>query len=453
MEQCAALVLAAGKGTRMHSERPKVMQTILGSPMLVCVYLALRPLFGERILTVIGHNAQYVQEAFPSERFIVQSEQLGTGHALAVSLPELARGGYERVLVVNGDAPLITEEVIARFLAQAGSADLAFATAKLDDPGAYGRVVRNADGSVQGIVEAKDYDSDRLGPASGEINVGLYLMARDLAETLLPKVEKSPVSGEYYITDLVHLALAAGKQVCGVVLGSDTNLLGVNSPLELSVMEEYLRAFTNKKLMQSGVIMHAPDLIRIGPEVVVEAGCELTGPLEIYGKSVLRSGARIDSHCVLRDCEISGQAHVHSFSHLDQAYVGEGALVGPYARLRPGAYLEEGSHVGNFVELKKARLGKGAKANHLTYLGDAEIGQGTNIGAGTITCNYDGKKKHKTIIGEHAFIGSNTALVAPVHVGNNALIGAGSTITRDVSEGNLSVARARQKDYPKLLLH
>ena len=450
METCAALILAAGKGTRMHSQKPKVLQTILGSPMLACVYKALKPVFGDDILTLVGHRADLVQACFPEEHFVIQSEQQGTGHALACALPMLTQKGYHQTMVVNGDVPLLTEDLTRLFLEKAENFDLAFATLTLTKPGAYGRVRRN--GSQVEIIEAKDYDEASYGPPTGEINAGLYLIDCKLAAQLLPKLTRSPKSGEYYITDLVALASQAGARVAAINLGSDQRLLGVNSPRELSDMEEFLRQQIVDGLLDKGVICHAPDLVRVGAFVEIEPGCELTGPCEIYGHSHICQGVEIASHCHIEDCRIAKGARIHSFSHLVQAEVGEGALVGPYARLRPGAVLEEDSHVGNFVELKKARLGRGAKANHLSYLGDASIGQGTNIGAGTITCNYDGKNKHRTEICEHAFIGSNTALVAPVSVGRGALIGAGSTITHNVPEGNLSVARAKQKNFAQRLL-
>ncbi|MCR5813648.1 MAG: bifunctional UDP-N-acetylglucosamine diphosphorylase/glucosamine-1-phosphate N-acetyltransferase GlmU [Desulfovibrio sp.] len=445
MEKRAALILAAGKGTRMHSPKPKVLQKILGSPMLACVYQALKPLFGSDIITLVGHRADLVQASFPEEHFVVQNEQLGTGHALTCALPELCQKGYSHVLVVNGDVPLVTEDLLRRFLDEACGSDLAFATIQLDDAAAYGRVVRR-NGQIA-IVEAKDYDESRDGPVTGEINAGLYWLTIDLAKSLLPMLTPSPKSGEYYITDLVALACQAKARVQAVMLGRDNRLLGVNSPKELSEMEELLRQEIVQGLLAKGVICHAPELLRVGPLAQVEAGSELTGPCEIYGHSRICAGAEIASHCYLEESCVAEGARIHSFSHLSGAEVGVGALVGPYARLRPGAVLEEDSHVGNFVELKKARLGRGAKANHLSYLGDASIGQGTNIGAGTITCNYDGKNKHRTEIGEKAFIGSNTALVAPVRVGAGALVGAGSTITHDVPEDNLSVARAKQKNF------
>lgn len=443
----AALVLAAGKGTRMHSDRPKVLHTLLGEPMLGHVLAALAPEFGEDIWIVTGHRAELVRAAVPGGRFVLQEEQLGTGHALLTALPSLA--GYDDILVINGDAPLVTTALLREFLSRARGYDLAFATIALDVPGAYGRVVR-MDGHIEAIVEAKDYDVQRYGAPSGEVNAGLYLVKRTLAERLLPAVGNANRSGEYYITDLVALALADGAKVQGIVLGHDESLLGVNSPRELASAEAILQRRTTDALLASGVILHNPGQVRISPFCTVEPGAEITGPCEMTGRCLVHANACVMANCVIRDSEIEGGAEIRPFSHLEGALVHEGALVGPFARLRPGAELGKNSHVGNFVELKKTLLGEGAKANHLTYLGDATIGAGTNIGAGTITCNYDGRHKYRTEIGADAFIGSNTALVAPVHVGGGALVGAGSVITKDVPDGELAIARGRQKNLGRL---
>ena len=453
MAQRAALILAAGKGTRMHSARPKVLQSLLGEPMLAYVVAALRPLFadgagGESVWAVVGHGAEQVEAAFPGLRTVRQQEQLGTGHALAQALPALRHSGCTHVLVVNGDVPLLSTDVVRRFLDEAGGAAIAFASLTLDDGGAYGRVVRH-EGEVAAIVEAKDFDPARHGPDTGEVNAGLYLLEVEAVARLLPRLGNDNKSGEYYITDLVALGLAEGLAVRGVDCGRDESLLGVNSPAELSRMEELLRARVADRLLANGVTLHAPDLVRVGPFAEIAPGAELTGPCEIYGRSRVAAGASVESHCVLCDSAVGPGARLRSFSHLERAEVGEGCVVGPFARLRPGAVLDAGSHVGNFVELKNARLGRGAKANHLSYLGDAEVGAAANIGAGTITCNYDGVHKHRTVIGARAFVGSNTALVAPVEVGEGALVGAGSVITRDVPAGEMGIARGRQKNLPR----
>lgn len=460
-----ALILAAGKGTRMPSPRPKVLQTLLGESMLGLVYTALASLSEvERVLTLVGYEADLVRaetercarrlarrDLRPEEGVVCieQTEQRGTGHALLTALPELEKG-CGRVLVVNGDMPLLPPGALRHFMAEAGNAEVAFLTLMLNEPGVYGRVMRDVAGRAVAIVEAKDYVEAEHGRAPHEINTGVYLLNVDAARRLLPALTTDNKSGEYYITDLVKLAVAAEMRVRGVAVREDgAALLGVNNPAELAAAEASLQRRRVAELLASGVILHAAEAVRVGPFARVEPGAELFGPCEIYGDSRVEGGALVESHCVLRDVVVGAGARVRSFCHLEDAVVGSRCQVGPYARLRPGAVMEEDAHLGNFVEMKKARLGKGAKANHLAYLGDAEVGPGANVGAGTITCNYDGRNKHRTVIGPGAFIGSNTALVAPVTVGAGALVGAGSVITKDVPDGALAVGRGRQVNIPR----
>lgn len=440
-----ALVLAAGKGTRMHSDRPKVLHEILGEPMLAFVYEALDPLCPGNVLTVTGFGADQMEKAFPERTrdFVLQAEQLGTGHALQTAWERVSASGKEFCLVVNGDTPLLHTGALERFLDQSQGADLAFATITPGHPGSFGRVVRDARGEVAAIVEAKDLDPALHGDPR-EVNAGVYVLRLAAIGPLLARLTNANQSGEYYITDLIALAKAAGLSVRGVECGADTNLMGVNSPLELAEAEEHLRARTARMWLARGVMIHRQELAVIGPRARLEPGSCLHGPCELYGATRLARGAVVESHCVLVNAEIAENARVRSFSHLEQASVGPSCVVGPYARLRPGAVLLEKARVGNFVEVKKSVLGKGAKAGHLSYLGDAEIGPDVNVGAGTITCNYDGKNKFATVIKAGAFIGSNTALVAPVTVGENALVGAGSVITKNVPDGELAVARGRQ---------
>lgn len=446
-----AVILAAGKGTRMKSEAPKVLAGLLGLPMLWYVRRAAAALCGDRVLAVVGHRADLVEAAFPDwkDAFVPQAEQLGTGHALAAAQPAIRAAGWEHVLVVNGDAPLVTAQSLAPFVreALAAAADLAFVTIEVPGGGSYGRVVRG--GGAVAVVEAKDYDTARHGPVTGEVNAGVYLLRVDAVAPLLDKLSNANASGEYYITDLIGLAGEAGLSVLAHCRGADPAYLGINSPAELVAAEELLRREIVAAHLAAGVVIRAGDQVRIGPEVALAPGAELCGPAECYGATAIAAGAVVDSHTVLRDTTVAAGAHVQSFCHCTGAKIGPDCQVGPFARLRPGAVLEAESRVGNFVEMKKAVLGRGAKASHLTYLGDAEVGEAANIGAGTITCNYDGVHKHKTVIGEHAFIGSNTALVAPVTVGPGALVGAGSVITKDVPEKSLAVARGKQVILPR----
>ncbi|MYL82396.1 bifunctional UDP-N-acetylglucosamine diphosphorylase/glucosamine-1-phosphate N-acetyltransferase GlmU [Desulfovibrio aerotolerans] len=450
-QRIGALALAAGKGTRMRSDAPKVLKTLLGKPMLWYVTKALATLYAADVWTVIGHRAESVAAAFPelAGRFVTQTEQLGTGHALVTALPALTQAGLSHVLVVNGDAPLVTAESIEAFCAAAlaADADVSFVSIELPDPGAYGRVVR-CDGRVA-IVEAKDFDPARHGTPSGEINAGVYLLRLEAVAPLLGRLSNANNSGEYYITDLVSLGEAAGLRVLAVNRGNDAAYLGINSPRELVAAEEILRRRIVDLHIEAGVVVRMADSVRLGPQVRLAPGVEVCGPLELYGRTTVAAGASLASHCVATDAVIGENVVVQSFCHLDNVRVDADCQVGPYARLRPGAILETGARVGNFVEMKKSVLGPGAKAGHLTYLGDAEIGAGVNIGAGTITCNYDGVHKHKTVVGREAFIGSNTALVAPVTIGAGALVGAGSVITSDVPDGMLALGRGRQVVKPR----
>ncbi|WP_028572218.1 bifunctional UDP-N-acetylglucosamine diphosphorylase/glucosamine-1-phosphate N-acetyltransferase GlmU [Desulfonatronum lacustre] len=451
VQSLSALVLAAGKGTRMHSDKPKVLHTLLGEPMLWYVLEAVRPLAGEGAYTIIGHGADLVRKQFPGERFILQKEQLGTGHAVLSAWSEILAGNVRWCLVINGDTPLIDGVMLERFCAAMmhDGVDLAFVTTTLDDPLSYGRVVRDAAGSVRGIIEAKDFDPKRHGEPTGEINAGIYLLRVATMGPLLSKISADNKQGEYYLTDLVDLAVRGGLRVGTLAAGDPLACMGVNSPLELVASEDALRRRIAQALLQGGVTIHLPDSVSIGPRVVVEPGVEIFGPCEMYGAAHVRRGAVLESHTWLKNSRIGSGSVVRSFSHLEGASVGEGCVVGPYARLRPDAVLEAGARIGNFVEMKKARLGKNAKASHLTYLGDAEIGEDVNIGAGTITCNYDGKRKHRTEIGPRAFIGSNSALVAPVRIGADALVGAGSVITKDVPDASLAVARGKQQCFAR----
>lgn len=444
------VILAAGKGTRMHSDKPKVLHTLLGEPMLWHVLEAMRSVVPDRTWTVIGHQAEQVQAHFPDEHFVLQKEQLGTGHALQCAWPKVVHEQARWCLVVNGDAPLMDATAVRRFCRSmiGEQVDVGFMTLRLADPESYGRVVRDDQGRITAIVEARDHDPSRHGPASGEINVGVYLLRVDAAGPLLARISADNRQQEYYLTELVELAIRQGLLVQAMDAGGAGSVeafMGVNSPMELASAEEHLRRDIVQKWLKRGVTIHLPTAVCIGPRTRLEPGAEVFGPCEMYGRTTVAAGAVIESHTWLKDTRIGPGSIVRSFSHLEEALVEGQCVVGPFARLRPGAILENQARVGNFVEIKKARLGAQAKANHLSYIGDAEVGPQANIGAGTITCNYDGKNKHKTTIGAGAFIGSNTALVAPVRVGDNALVGAGSVITRDVPDDSLGVARARQR--------
>lgn len=443
-----ALILAAGKGTRMCSERPKVLHTLLGQPMLGYILDAVKSVFPTPPLVVAGHKAELVEAAFPDVEYIRQKEQVGTGHALQIALSQLEALAVSHVFVINGDAPLITSGLIRDFLHKAEDADIAFATAIMPDPGSYGRVVRNH-GVLQAIIEAKDFDINAHGPASGEINAGLYYIALRSAAGLIRRLAPAHEGGEIYITDLISLGLEAGLAVRGIPMPSPDRLLGVNSPMELAQAEDHLAHAAVTRLLSEGVSIHAPAMARINPNVKIQPGAEIFGPCEIHGATTIAANAVVEAFCTINNSDIGAGARIKSFSHLEGAVVEAAAICGPYARLRPGAVVKKNAHVGNFVELKKTTLGEGSKANHLAYLGDAEIGPGVNIGAGAITCNYDGSNKYRTIIQSGAFIGSNAALVAPVDIGAGAMVGAGSVITHDVPENALAIGRQRQKNLAR----
>lgn len=445
------LILAGGKGTRMHSQKPKVLQEILGEPLLSYVFSAVEPLFENRVWTIIGHEADMVREAFPerTDKFILQEEQLGTGHALQIAWPALKAARLEHVLVVSGDIPLLSTDMLRTFYSamQRTAAPLGFITLTLPSSGAYGRVIRQKS-EVVDIVEAKDYNPSIHGLDTGEINTGIYLINIAKLDPLLPLLSNDNQSKEYYITDLVSLAVKAGMEVVGAQCG-DVTLLGVNNPAELVQAESALREQIIAEWIEDGAGIHNAESAVIGPKVTLEPGARVYGPCYILGKSVVKTSAVVEPFCYLKNSLVGQNSRVRSFSHLEDAVLANGCEAGPYARLRPGSVMQDGSKVGNFVEMKKSTLGKKAKINHLSYVGDAHVGAGANIGAGTITCNYDGKNKHFTEIGEGAFIGSNSALVAPVSVGARSLVAAGSIITKNVPDGAMAFARSKQVNREK----
>lgn len=443
------IILAAGKGTRMHSESPKVLQRVLGKPLLGYVYAALEQTPAVRIWTVIGFQAEDVRALFPDQQFIYQAEQLGTGHAVLRAWPHILKSGLAYVCVLNGDTPHVPVEEISRLttLCQEKDASMGVLTLTLDNPHGYGRIRRDHSGKVEAIVEEKDFCL--LGQEEiHEVNSGVYVFNVHRCAPLLTRINQGNTQQEFYLTQMVALCAQAGFGVATLPCVDDGLLRGVNSPQELVGLEETLRGVRVVELLRSGVLLRRPESIVIGPDVHIAPGADIAGPCEIYGQSYIEAGACIDSHCWIKDSSL-GPCQVKSFSHIEGARIHGGACVGPYARLRPGSDIGVHARVGNFVEVKNSVFHEGAKAGHLSYLGDSEIGADVNIGAGTITCNYDGERKHQTRIQPGAFIGSNTALVAPVVVGRGALVAAGSVITKDVPEESLAVARARQVNLPR----
>ena len=439
------VILAAGQGKRMQSNLPKVLHPIAGRPMLTHVLESARALGAHCIAVVVGHGAEQVKLAYatqPDLQFALQQPQLGTGHAVLQAVPLLQEADADDVtIILYGDVPLVQPDTL-RALMLARANGVAILTEILSDATGYGRIVRNAKGSVTAIVEHKDATPEQR--AIQEVNTGIMAVPTRQLKTWLAKLTNNNAQGEYYLTDIVGMAVAEGVSVNVAHPSAGFETLGVNSRLQQAELERLWQRELARRQLEAGVTIADPsrfDLrgtLQCGQDVFIDVGCVFEG------RVVLAEGVRIGAHCVLRNVTLGRATQVEPFSHLDQAQVGAEAHIGPYARLRPGAKLADGTHVGNFVEIKNTTLGKGSKANHLAYVGDADVGERVNIGAGTITCNYDGVNKHRTVIEDDAFIGSDTQLVAPVRVGKGATLGAGTTLTRDAPAGQLTVSRAKQ---------
>lgn len=438
-----ALILAAGEGTRMKSERPKVAHELLGVPMVRFVVQAAQAAGCDRIVAVTGHKADLVEALIEDVACVRQDQQLGTGHAVMCARSEV--GAETRSLVVlAGDTPLISAETISGLIAvrESSGSTVTVLTARMSDPTGYGRVVRNRDGEVERIVEEKDCTPEER--RIDEVNTGVYCFDGPVLFAHLDKLTTENAQGEYYLTDMLAVFKREGLTVSAMQTDDALETLGINSRLQLAEATKVLQHRINRRLMAEGVTMTDPDLVWVGPDVQVENDVELLpmtvllGTTKIGRGSVLGPNTRVTDSFVDRDCVIDS-------SILIQAQVGPGASVGPVAYLRPGAVLEEGSKAGTCVEIKNSVIGEGSKVPHLSYIGDAVVGKKVNVGAGSITCNYDGFAKHSTRIGDGAFVGSDTMLVAPVTIGEGAITGAGSSITRDVPPGALAVERSEQK--------
>src|SRR5690554_514499 len=439
------VVLAAGQGTRMRSTLPKVLHRLAGKPMVCHVLDTAGELDAQRLHVVVGHGAEQVREALAGYplHFALQAEQKGTGHAVAQALDGLGDG---KVLILYGDVPLIRRETLAALLAQVSETRMGLLSVTLDDPTGYGRIVRDANDEVVAIVEQKDASTSEL--AIRECNTGIMAMTAAQLGRWLPQLSANNAQGEYYLTDVIAMAAAEGVAIATAQPVEAQEVEGVNNRLQLARLERAYQARIADELMLQGVALYDPSRIdvrgrlRCGHDVEIDVGCVFEGDVE------LGEGVRIGAHCVIRDSRIGAETVIEPHSVIDTTVVAGHSHIGPFARLRPGTRLAAGVKIGNFVETKNAELGEGSKINHLSYVGDARLGRDVNVGAGTITCNYDGANKHVTEIGDGAFIGSNTALVAPVSVGSGATIGAGSTISRDVPDGALGVSRARQLNKP-----
>ncbi len=447
----SVVILAAGQGKRMNSSLPKVLHTLAGKPLLGHVLQAATALQPERVCIVIGHGSAAVMQAFtPTETcdasitWVKQEPQLGTGHALQQALPGVAQGGV--ILVLYGDVPLVNAATLARLVGQCGGTALALLTQVVDNPSGYGRIVRDAKSKILRIVEEKD--ASVLERKITEINTGIMSIPAARLANWLARLSNANAQQEYYLTDIVALAIADGVQVRSSQPGHTWECLGVNSKKDLATLERTQQKNIADALLAAGVTLADPlrlDVrgeLQCGRDVSIDVNCIFEGNV------TLADGVKIGAHCIVRDAYIGANSSVLPFSFIDGANVGADARIGPYARLRPGTELAAGVHIGNFVEVKASHLGWGSKANHLAYIGDSTVGKNVNIGAGTITCNYDGANKHRTVIEDDVHIGSDVQLVAPVTIGKGATIGAGATITKDVPPGELSFTKKEQHTKP-----
>jgi bifunctional UDP-N-acetylglucosamine pyrophosphorylase/glucosamine-1-phosphate N-acetyltransferase len=438
----SVVILAAGQGKRMKSDLPKVLQPLAGKPLLGHVLDTARALQAAATCVVYGHGGEQVPKAFPDAgvTWVLQAEQHGTGHAVAQAMPQVPDDHF--VLVLYGDVPLVQLETLARLVAAAGEGSISILSVMLPDPMGYGRIVRDGAGNVVRIVEHKDANAKER--AIHECNTGLMCLPAGRLRAWLANLKNDNAQGEYYLTDVIVAAVKSGLKVNAVIAPTANEVLGVNDKLQLAELEAAYRRQRAAELMLAGATIVDPARfdargpVTVGRDVFIDVNVVFEGTVKLGDR------VRVGPNVVIRDAEIGDDAVIHPNCVIERAVVGPRCLVGPFARLRPEARLHEDVHVGNFVEVKKSELKRGAKANHLTYLGDATVGEKVNVGAGTVTCNYDGVNKWRTEIGAGAFIGSGTMLVAPVKVGAGATIGAGSTITRDTPDEKLTLERSKQ---------
>ncbi|MCK2096890.1 bifunctional UDP-N-acetylglucosamine diphosphorylase/glucosamine-1-phosphate N-acetyltransferase GlmU [Thauera aromatica] len=436
------VVLAAGQGKRMRSVLPKVLQPLAGQPMLAHVLAAARALEARRICVVHGHGGEAVRTRLdaPDLAWARQEPQLGTGHAMQQALAHLTDG--EPALVLYGDVPLIGVPTLRRLASAAGDGRLALLTVTMEDPTGYGRILRDAAGRVVRIVEEKDARAEER--TVKEVNTGILVAPVARLRDWLGRIGNDNAQGEYYLTDIIGLAVADGVEVATVQPDTVAETLGVNSKVQLAELERLYQARIARRLLDEGVTLIDParldvrGALRCGRDVEIDVNCVFEGEVE------LGDGVHIGAHCVIRNARLGAGTRVAPFSYLDGTAMGRDCVIGPYARTRPGTTLGDDVHLGNFVEVKNSAIADHSKANHLAYIGDADVGRRVNIGAGTITCNYDGANKHRTVIEDEVFIGSDSQLVAPVRVGRGATLGAGTTLTKDAPPDQLTVSRAKQ---------
>ena len=436
------VILAAGKGTRMYSDLPKVLHPIAGKPMVKHVIDTAKQLGARNIHLVYGHGGDLMQQRLANEpvNWVLQTEQLGTGHAMQQAAPFFADD--ENILMVYGDGPMITPETLQKLIDAKPENGVAVLTVVLDNPTGYGRILRE-NGKVVGIVEQKDASPEQR--EIREINTGVLVADGASFKKWLAQLDNNNAQGEYYITDVIGLANRDGRAVVAVQAEDFMEVEGINNRQQLARMERYFQRKQADKLMLAGVMLLDPERFDLRGNLTHGKDVEIDVNVILNGKVRLGNRVKIGAGCVLINCDIGDDVEIKPYSVLEDAAVGANSAIGPFSRLRPGAELAENTHVGNFVEIKQAQIGKGSKVNHLTYVGDAEIGQNCNIGAGVITCNYDGANKFKTTIGDNVFVGSDSQLIAPVTIESGATIGAGSTIRRNVKQDELVTTRVPQK--------
>jgi bifunctional UDP-N-acetylglucosamine pyrophosphorylase / glucosamine-1-phosphate N-acetyltransferase len=436
------VILAAGQGKRMKSDLPKVLQPLAGRPILSHVVQAAKALRADAIHIVYGHGGDQVRTTLADEpvSWALQAEQLGTGHAVAQAMPAIPDD--HQVLILYGDVPLVRTQTLQQLVEQSSERSIGLMTVVLADPSGYGRVVRDGAGNVVRIVEQKDANTKER--AIGEINTGLMAMPARALRAWLAALRNDNAQGEYYLTDVIVMAVREGFKINPVIAPTEAEVLGVNDKVQLAQLEAALRAEKATQLMIAGVTLADPARVDVRGEVTTGRDVFIDVNVVMVGKVELGDRVRIGPNCYLRDCSIAADSELHPNCVVDRATIGPRNSIGPFARIRPESVLHEDVHIGNFVEVKKSEIGAGSKANHLTYLGDATVGRKVNVGAGTVTVNYDGVNKWRTEIGDNAFVGSGSMLVAPIKIGANANTGAGSTITKDAPEGKLTLARSKQ---------
>ncbi len=441
MSNVSVIILAAGQGSRMKSALPKVLHPIAGKALVQHVIDTAYQLQANKIIAVYGHGGDIVPKTINDDNviWVVQAEQLGTGHAVDQSMPEIE--DHEIALILYGDVPLIKTETL-KLLIEKAQKDFALLTVHLDDPSGYGRIVRNKAGQVEHIIEHKDASEDEK--QITEVNTGILAVNAGALRRWLKRLDNSNTQGEYYLTDVIAMAVSDGMAIQTVHPESEEEVLGVNSRLQLAELEGFYQLSNAQRLMEQGVTVIDPTRLDIRGNVTVGKDVTLDINVILEGTVVIGDNVSIGANCVIKDATLEKGVVMQPMCCVEQATIGADSKVGPFARIRPGTTLAEQTHIGNFVEIKNSTVKKGSKINHLSYIGDTDMGTGVNIGAGTITCNYDGANKFRTEIGDNVFIGSDTQLIAPVKVGDGATIGAGSTITKDTPENELTLTRGKQ---------